>query len=159
MKYASLLAQKLEQHGTQVWLVNTGELWGECAGQVWCGGRRLRSVAKVFTPLPTAVVALLPPALAGWTGGPYGVGCRMNLRHTFAIVDAIHSGELRNAEYETLPTFDLQVGWMWWVGAPGSLSFAGMQLLCCAVPCLLAWACVGSTRPRAACPLLLIWLC
>jgi ATP-dependent phosphoenolpyruvate carboxykinase len=33
----------------------------------------------------------------------------MNLRHTFAIVDAIHSGELRKAEYETLPTFNLQV--------------------------------------------------
>lgn len=30
----------------------------------------------------------------GWTGGRYGVGQRMSLKHTRAIVDAIHSGEL-----------------------------------------------------------------
>jgi hypothetical protein len=46
---------------------------------------------------------------AGWTGGPYGVGYRFKLRHTRAIVNAIHSGELGAAEYETMPTFNLQV--------------------------------------------------
>ncbi|KAI3429628.1 hypothetical protein D9Q98_005714 [Chlorella vulgaris] len=45
----------------------------------------------------------------GWTGGPYGVGYRFKLRHTRAIVNAIHSGELGAAEYETMPTFNLQV--------------------------------------------------
>lgn len=29
MKYAALLGQKLQQHGTQVWLVNTGWTGGE----------------------------------------------------------------------------------------------------------------------------------
>ncbi|MCA9061948.1 MAG: phosphoenolpyruvate carboxykinase (ATP) [Planctomycetaceae bacterium] len=33
----------------------------------------------------------------GWSGGAYGVGSRMPLRFTRAIVDAIHSGSLREA--------------------------------------------------------------
>lgn len=67
-KYASMLAEKMDQHGTHVWLINTG-----------------------------------------WTGGSYGVGHRFKLRHTRAIVDAIHSGELSKAEYDTLPMFNLRV--------------------------------------------------
>jgi phosphoenolpyruvate carboxykinase (ATP) len=65
-KYAELLAQKVQQHQTQVWLVNTG-----------------------------------------WTGGPPGVGQRMKLVETRAIIDAIHSGELRKAPTETDPIFGL----------------------------------------------------
>ncbi|KDD72531.1 phosphoenolpyruvate carboxykinase, partial [Helicosporidium sp. ATCC 50920] len=68
MKYASMLAEKIREHGTRVWLVNTG-----------------------------------------WTGGSYGVGYRFKLRHTRAIVDAIHSGELEKAAYSPIPTFGLQV--------------------------------------------------
>lgn len=67
-KYAALLAEKMSQHGTTAWLVNTG-----------------------------------------WTGGAYGVGHRMPLSHTRAIIDAIHSGELLDAEYETLSVFNLQI--------------------------------------------------
>ena len=34
----------------------------------------------------------------GWSGGPYGVGARMSLRHTRAIIDAIHDGSLEKAD-------------------------------------------------------------
>ena len=45
----------------------------------------------------------------GWTAGSYGTGHRIKLRHTRAIVDAIHSGELAGAAYEAMPLFGLQV--------------------------------------------------
>ncbi len=67
-KYAELLAHKLEKHGAQCWLVNTG-----------------------------------------WSGGAYGVGSRMKLKYTRAIVDAIHSGELAKAETAEDPIFGLAV--------------------------------------------------
>jgi len=67
-KYASMLAEKMEKHGSTAWLINTG-----------------------------------------WTAGSYGTGHRFKLKHTRAIVDAIHSGELQVAEYDTMPVFNLQV--------------------------------------------------
>jgi len=45
----------------------------------------------------------------GWTGGAHGVGHRMSLKDTRAIIDAIHSGELAKAEFENIPKFNLQV--------------------------------------------------
>lgn len=33
----------------------------------------------------------------GWVGGKYGVGSRISLRHTRAIIDAIHSGVLSHS--------------------------------------------------------------
>lgn len=68
MKYAAMLADKTDKHGSTVWFVNTG-----------------------------------------WTGGSYGVGKRMSLKYTRAIIDAIHSGELENAECITTPTFGFSV--------------------------------------------------
>lgn len=41
----------------------------------------------------------------GWTGGKYGIGKRMSLKNTRAILDALHSGELDNCEYEEVPIF------------------------------------------------------
>ncbi|KAI8870740.1 PEP carboxykinase N-terminal domain-containing protein [Ramicandelaber brevisporus] len=45
----------------------------------------------------------------GWNGGKYGEGKRISLKYSRAIIDAIHSGELANAEYETYPVFGLQI--------------------------------------------------
>mmetsp|Transcript_8683 Transcript_8683/g.12954 ORF Transcript_8683/g.12954 Transcript_8683/m.12954 type:complete len:595 (-) Transcript_8683:175-1959(-) len=45
----------------------------------------------------------------GWSGGAYGIGKRLSLKYTRAIIDAIHHGELENAEYEDLPIFNLHV--------------------------------------------------
>jgi len=67
-KYAEMLADKLEKHGAQTWLVNTG-----------------------------------------WTGGAYGVGSRIKLRYTRAIVDAIHSGALADVATLEDPVFGFQV--------------------------------------------------
>eukprot|EP00471_Norrisiella_sphaerica_P001987 CAMPEP_0184482038 /NCGR_PEP_ID=MMETSP0113_2-20130426/3611_1 /TAXON_ID=91329 /ORGANISM="Norrisiella sphaerica, Strain BC52" /LENGTH=575 /DNA_ID=CAMNT_0026861549 /DNA_START=128 /DNA_END=1855 /DNA_ORIENTATION=- len=67
-KYAELLAEKVEKHGANCWLVNTG-----------------------------------------WSGGAYGEGKRLSIKHTRAIIDAIHHGDLENAEFEILPKFNLKV--------------------------------------------------
>lgn len=45
----------------------------------------------------------------GWTGGPFGVGGRIKLKYTRAIIDAIHSGDFEKAETVTEPHFGLQV--------------------------------------------------
>ncbi|MDF1666006.1 MAG: phosphoenolpyruvate carboxykinase (ATP), partial [Planctomycetota bacterium] len=45
----------------------------------------------------------------GWSGGAYGVGKRMKLAYTRAIIDAIHSGELANVEFVTDPFFGLSI--------------------------------------------------
>jgi len=45
----------------------------------------------------------------GWSGGAYGTGSRMSLRHTRAIIDAIHSGELLKSTTVTDPVFGVAI--------------------------------------------------
>jgi phosphoenolpyruvate carboxykinase (ATP) len=45
----------------------------------------------------------------GWTGGPFGVGRRMDLPTTRAMVTAATSGELKNVETRKHPIFNLDV--------------------------------------------------
>ncbi|MXW56470.1 MAG: phosphoenolpyruvate carboxykinase (ATP) [Gemmatimonadales bacterium] len=67
-KYARLLADRMDEHGVKVWLVNTG-----------------------------------------WSGGPFGIGARIDLPHTRRMVDAIHAGELGDAPTEPDPVFGVHV--------------------------------------------------
>ena len=67
-KYAELLAAKMNQHRTRVWLVNTG-----------------------------------------WSGGSYGVGTRISLKNTRAIIEAIHNGALARAATQRDPVFGFDV--------------------------------------------------
>jgi len=66
--YAELLGKMISEHGSQVWLINTG-----------------------------------------WSGGPYGVGSRMKLAYTRAMINAAFSGKLDNVPFETDPIFGLSV--------------------------------------------------
>ncbi len=45
----------------------------------------------------------------GWTGGPYGIGKRMSIHHTRALLNAALDGKLDNAEFYTDPVFGFQV--------------------------------------------------
>jgi phosphoenolpyruvate carboxykinase (ATP) len=67
-RYAEMLGQLLREHGSSVWLVNTG-----------------------------------------WSGGPYGVGKRMKLTYTRAMVKAALSGAIDPASLRTDAIFGLGV--------------------------------------------------
>lgn len=45
----------------------------------------------------------------GWTGGPYGIGSRMKLKYTRAMITAAMNGELNNADFEQHPIFGLAI--------------------------------------------------
>ncbi len=74
-----------------------------------------------FLPLPPTVYAhLLGERLTqheatvwlvntGWSGGPYGVGHRMDIAHTRAMLDAALAGQLEQADYRADPLFGLRV--------------------------------------------------
>jgi phosphoenolpyruvate carboxykinase (ATP) len=66
--YARMLGERMERHGTNVYLVNTG-----------------------------------------WSGGPFGVGERMDINLTREIVDAALSGKLEDVAYVEDPTFHISI--------------------------------------------------
>ena len=45
----------------------------------------------------------------GWTGGPYGVGTRISLPHTRALIHAVLQGKLNNVAYQQHPVFGLEM--------------------------------------------------
>jgi phosphoenolpyruvate carboxykinase (ATP) len=45
----------------------------------------------------------------GWTGGAHGVGSRIKLKYTRAMIDAIHDGSLENVEYVMDDKFGFQI--------------------------------------------------
>ncbi len=77
--------------------------------------------ASPFIPLPPAVYAqMLGERLqqhnaqcwlvnTGWTGGAFGTGQRMSLKHTRAIVNAVLDGRLNDVDYVTEPAFGLTI--------------------------------------------------
>ncbi len=67
-RYGEMLGKLIDQHGSHVWLVNTG-----------------------------------------WSGGPYGVGKRMMLAYTRAMVRAALAGQLDGTPTHTDPVFGLAV--------------------------------------------------
>lgn len=45
----------------------------------------------------------------GWTGGPYGTGHRISIKHTRALLNAALDGKLDNVEYTNDPVFGLDI--------------------------------------------------
>jgi len=45
----------------------------------------------------------------GWTGGPYGVGARMKIAYTRAMITAALTGQLDNVQYRKHPVFNLDM--------------------------------------------------
>jgi len=66
--YAEMLGERIAQHNTACWLVNTG-----------------------------------------WTGGPYGVGQRIKIAYTRAMIRAALDGQLAEAQFEQDPIFGVHI--------------------------------------------------
>jgi phosphoenolpyruvate carboxykinase (ATP) len=45
----------------------------------------------------------------GWSGGPYGIGSRIKLKYTRAMISSILEGELEKVDYEQHPIFGLHM--------------------------------------------------
>jgi phosphoenolpyruvate carboxykinase (ATP) len=45
----------------------------------------------------------------GWSGGSYGVGSRIKLSYTRALITAALNGELDKVEYQNLPVFNVAI--------------------------------------------------
>lgn len=68
MKYAKMLGQKMTEHNSRVYLINTG-----------------------------------------WHGGPYGIGKRIDLKYTRAMVTSTLSGEIEKSSFKLHKIFNLQI--------------------------------------------------
>ena len=94
--------------GTEVGVTDPEATFSPCFGGpflVWHPGKYAELLAKKISE-HNANVWLVN---TGWSGGPYGVGQRIKLKHTRAIIDGIHSGELRDAPTEREAVFGLHV--------------------------------------------------
>ncbi|MEO8962269.1 MAG: phosphoenolpyruvate carboxykinase (ATP), partial [Ginsengibacter sp.] len=68
LKYATMFGQKIEEHGVNVWMINTG-----------------------------------------WSGGPYGIGKRIKLSYTRAMITAAMEGKLTDMAYEPTDVFKMKI--------------------------------------------------
>ena len=92
--------------GTEVGVTEPEATFSACFGApflVWHPGKYAELLAKKMDE-HNANVWLVN---TGWCGGAYGVGSRIKLRYTRAIVDAIHSGKLRDAQTQRDPIFGI----------------------------------------------------
>ena len=94
--------------GTEVGVTEPEATFSPCFGGpflVWHPGKYAELLSKKITD-HNAKVWLVN---TGWSGGPYGVGERIKLSLTRAIIDGIHAGALDDASTEQEPCFGLNV--------------------------------------------------
>jgi len=94
--------------GTEVGIVEPEATFSACFGDAFLVWHPTRYAELLAEKVKQHIVDVWLVS-TGWTGGPYGVGSRMKLKYTRAIIDSIHSGELANVPYETLPIFNFQI--------------------------------------------------
>ncbi|MBM3999186.1 MAG: phosphoenolpyruvate carboxykinase (ATP) [Planctomycetes bacterium] len=94
--------------GTEVGVVEPQATFSPCFGGpflVWHPGKYSSMLADRLARRAANVWLIN----TGWTGGSHGVGSRIKLAHTRAILDAIHAGDLARASTRVDPVFGLDV--------------------------------------------------
>lgn len=94
--------------GTEDGVVEPSPTFSTCYGQPFIV-LHPRRYASMLAERMSKVKANAYLINTGWSGGKFGTGKRCPLKYTRAILDAIHSGELANAEYEDFEVFNLKV--------------------------------------------------
>ena len=92
--------------GTEVGVTEPKATFSPCFGGpflVWHPGKYADLLAQRIRKHKTSVWLVN----TGWTGGPYGIGTRIDLAHTRAIIDAIYSGDLAQSPTVKDPVFGL----------------------------------------------------
>lgn len=94
--------------GTEVGIVDPEATFSACFGGAFLMWHPMKYAAMLEEKMAKhGATAWL--VNTGWAGGKYGVGKRMSLKHTRAIIDAIHSGELLKADCKESPMFKFQI--------------------------------------------------
>lgn len=94
--------------GTEVGVTEPQATFSPCFGGpflVWHPGK----YAEMLAERMHAHKANVWLVNTGWSGGGYGVGKRMKLAFTRAIIDAIHSGQLASAPTQKDPVFGFEI--------------------------------------------------
>lgn len=94
--------------GTEVGVTAPEATFSPCFGGpflVWHPGRYAELLSSKISQYGSHVWLIN----TGWSGGPHGVGSRIKLSYTRAMVDAIHTGQLADAPTECEPVFGLNV--------------------------------------------------
>ncbi len=94
--------------GTEVGVTEPEATFSPCFGGpflVWHPTRYAELLAERIKAHGTKVWLLN----TGWSGGPFGIGSRMKIQFTRAIVDAIHSGALDDVETTEDPVFGIHI--------------------------------------------------
>ena len=92
--------------GTEVGVTEPQATFSSCFGAPFMSHRPsvyARLLSQKMTDHKTRCVLLN----TGWSGGPHGVGSRMSIRHTRALLDAALAGDLDDVETEIHPVFNL----------------------------------------------------
>jgi phosphoenolpyruvate carboxykinase (ATP) len=95
--------------GTEVGVTEPQPTFSACFGRVFLPlhpARYAELLGKKLEAHPDVNVWLIN---TGWSGGSYGVGKRMSLKHTRAMITAAMNGELNNVEYVAHPVFGVLV--------------------------------------------------
>jgi phosphoenolpyruvate carboxykinase (ATP) len=94
--------------GTEVGVVEPQATFSACFGAAFLAWHPTK-YAQMLADRLRAHAAQAWLVNTGWTGGVHGSGKRLELAHTRAIIDAIHSGELLNVPTTDDATFGLAV--------------------------------------------------
>ncbi len=95
--------------GTEAGVTEPQATFSACFGKAFLPlhpGKYAKMLGEKIKANPNINVWLIN---TGWTGGPYGVGSRMKLPLTRAMITAALNGELNNVAFESHPIFGYQM--------------------------------------------------